>query len=76
LGEQISARRTRADTLKNRSSFQGDDERVFCNPTGSTLDPERYAATLRLALAKAKIEKLTRTVMRRSVGSSRSDRLR
>jgi integrase len=39
-----------------RSVFQGDDERVFGNPqTGAALDPKRYAATLRLALAKAGI---------------------
>ena len=41
-----------------RSRFNGDDERVFSNPeTGSPLDHKRYAATLRLALAKAKVER-------------------
>jgi integrase len=39
-----------------RTAFRGDDERVFCNPlTGGPLDPKRYAETLRLALAKAKV---------------------
>jgi integrase len=39
-----------------RSAYAGDDERVFCNPlTGGPLDPKRYAATLRFALARAKI---------------------
>lgn len=39
-----------------RTAYSGDDERVFCNPlTGRTLDPKRYAATLRAALAKAGI---------------------
>jgi integrase len=40
-----------------RTVFRGDDERVFCNPlTGGPLDPKRYAETLRLALARAKVE--------------------
>jgi integrase len=39
-----------------RSAYAGDDERVSCNPlTGGPLDPKRYAATLRFALARAKI---------------------
>jgi integrase len=39
-----------------RTSFQGDDERVFCHTqTGGVLDHKRYAATLKAALAKAKI---------------------
>jgi integrase len=41
-----------------RSAFDGDDERVFCHPlTGGVLDHKRYAATLRQALAKAKIDR-------------------
>jgi site-specific recombinase XerD len=44
-----------------RSAYKGFDERVFCNPlTGRTLDPKRYAATLRLALKRAKIDKPVR----------------
>jgi hypothetical protein len=40
-----------------RASFIGEDEHVFCHPhRGSPLDHKRYAKTLRLALAKAKIE--------------------
>jgi integrase len=40
-----------------RTAYQGDDERVFCNPlTGRPLDPKRYAATLRLALKQAKVD--------------------
>jgi integrase len=40
-----------------RTAYQGDDERVFCNPlTGRPLDPKRYAATLRLALKRAKVD--------------------
>jgi integrase len=43
---------------RGRSAFKGDDERVFGHPTkGSVLVHKRYAETLRLALAKAKIEK-------------------
>jgi integrase len=39
-----------------RSAFRGDDELVFCHPlTGGVLDDRRYAVTLRLALARAKI---------------------
>jgi site-specific recombinase XerD len=38
-----------------RTAYQGDDERVFCSQTGGPLDPVRYAATLRLALAEAKV---------------------
>jgi integrase len=40
-----------------RTNYAGDDERVFCNPlTGGPLDPKRYAETLRLALARAKVD--------------------
>lgn len=40
-----------------RTSFDGDDERVFCSPTrGTPFDVARYAATFRLALAEAKVE--------------------
>jgi integrase len=40
-----------------RAAYQGDDERVFCSATGGPLDPVRYAATLRLALKRAKVDK-------------------
>jgi integrase len=40
-----------------RTTFQGDDERVFTSATGGPLDPARYGATLKLALKKAKITK-------------------
>jgi Phage integrase family len=43
---------------RRRSRYQGDSERVFCHPEkGSPLDHKRYARTLKLALAKAKIER-------------------
>jgi integrase len=43
---------------RGRSSFAGDDERVFCHPeTGGVLDYKRYAKTLRLALAKAEVDR-------------------
>lgn len=43
---------------RGRTRFEGDDERVFCHPTrGSVLDHQRYGETLKLALAKAKIER-------------------
>jgi hypothetical protein len=39
------------------SAFDGDDERVFCSPTkGTPFDVARYAATFRLALARAGVE--------------------
>jgi integrase len=38
-----------------RTPFKGNDERVFCSPTGGPLDPTRYATTLRLALKRAEI---------------------
>ena len=41
---------------RGRTAFTGEDERVFCNPlTGGALDPKRYAVTVRLALARAKV---------------------
>jgi integrase len=41
-----------------RTGYEGDGERVFCNPrTGGPLDPKRYAETLKLALAKAKVDR-------------------
>jgi integrase len=40
-----------------RTAFVGDDEHVFVSQTGGPLDPGRYAATLRLALAKAKVDR-------------------
>jgi integrase len=44
-----------------RSAFAGDDVRVFCHPeTGGPLSAKEYAATFRLALAKAKITKPVR----------------
>jgi integrase len=43
---------------RRRSRYQGDAERVFCHPEkGSPLDHKRYAATLKLALTEAKIER-------------------
>jgi integrase len=43
---------------RGHSTFDGDDERVFCNPlTGSVLDHKKYAATLRLALKRANIDR-------------------
>jgi site-specific recombinase XerD len=52
---------TVADELflhRGRSAFKGDAERVFGHPPkGSVLDHKRYAETLKLALAKAKIDK-------------------
>jgi site-specific recombinase XerD len=46
---------------RRRSAFQGDDERVFCHPqTGGVLNHKLYAETLKLALAKAKIERRMR----------------
>jgi integrase len=43
---------------RGRSAFQGDDERVFCHPlTGGPFDHKRYAKTLRLALARAKVDR-------------------
>jgi integrase len=40
-----------------RTAYSGDDERVFCNPlSGGPLDPKRYAATLRDALKRAKVD--------------------
>jgi integrase/recombinase XerC len=41
---------------RQRSCFDGEDDRVFCNPhTGGPLEPGRYAATLRVALKNAGI---------------------
>jgi integrase len=41
---------------RRRAAFSGADERVFCHPVkGSPLNPKRYAATLTLALAKARV---------------------
>jgi len=43
------------------SVFDGDDERVFCNPRmGGPLDPKRYAVTFGLALERAGVEGYTR----------------
>jgi integrase len=43
---------------RRRTHYTGDGERVFCSPlTGGALDPNRYASTLKAALAKAKIER-------------------
>jgi integrase len=44
-----------------RSDYAGDDELVFCHPQkGTVLDHKRYAATLKTALAKAKIDRALR----------------
>ena len=46
---------------RGRTSFAGDDELVFCNPhTGGPLDHKRYAATLRMALKRAKVDRAMR----------------
>jgi len=43
---------------RRRSAFSGDDERVFCHPhKGTPLDHKRYATTLRLALARAGVDR-------------------
>lgn len=43
---------------RRRSRYQGEGERVFCHfEKGTPLDHKRYAETLKLALAKAKIER-------------------
>jgi integrase len=43
-----------------QTAYDGEDERVFCSQTGGTLDPNRYAATCRRALTKAKITEAVR----------------
>ncbi len=44
-----------------RTTYDSDEERVFCNPrTGRPFDDERHAEILRLALAKAGIENYVR----------------
>jgi integrase len=46
---------------RRRTTFAGDDERVFCHPTkGSPIDPNVYSATLKLALAKAGVSRTMR----------------
>jgi integrase len=46
---------------RRRTSFAGDDERVFCHPTkGSPLDHKRFARTLREALRTAGVQKAMR----------------
>ena len=53
LGERLASE---LFDYRVRTAYQGDDERVFCNPlTGRPLDPKRYAATLRLALTRAQV---------------------
>jgi integrase len=43
---------------RRRTAFAREDERVFCHPEkGTPLDHKRYAATLKRALARAKVEK-------------------
>lgn len=45
---------------RGRSSFAGDDERVFCHPSkGSPLDAKLYAGTLQRALVRAKVDAST-----------------
>jgi integrase len=40
-----------------RSAYDGDDERVFCNPEkGTAMDPKRYAASFRAALSRAGLD--------------------
>jgi integrase len=46
---------------RRRTSYPGDDERVFCSPTkGTPFDVARYARTFRLALARAGVERYMR----------------
>ena len=53
LGQQLAAELL---DHRGRTAFEGEDERVFCNPlTGRPLDPKRYAKTFRAALKRAKI---------------------
>ena len=55
LGQRVAAE---LFEHRRRTAFEGDDEYVFCHPlTGGVLDDKRYARTLRLALAKAKIDR-------------------
>jgi site-specific recombinase XerD len=54
LGAKLASELT--DHLE-RTAYKGFDERVFTSQTGGPLDPVRYAATLRLALARAKVDK-------------------
>lgn len=42
---------------RRRSSFQGEDERVFVSATGNAIDVQRYTETLRAALSKAEIDR-------------------
>ena len=45
---------------RQRTAFTGDGERVFVSPQrGTPFDVHRYAETLRLALANAKIDRPT-----------------
>jgi hypothetical protein len=56
----IQLSQTIADELfehRDRTTYDGDDDRVFCSTTkGTPFDFNRYAVTLRLALARAGIE--------------------
>ena len=54
--ETLNAR-ARSDSTAPPQRPLGDEERVFCSQTGGPLDPVRYAATLRVALERAKIAK-------------------
>lgn len=46
---------------RGRSSYEGDDELVFCHPTtGKAIDPHRYAERLEAALKRAKVTKKMR----------------
>lgn len=46
---------------RGRTAFDGDDERVFCHPqTGGPLAHKQYGETLKLALARAKVERVMR----------------
>ena len=43
---------------RGRTAYEGDDDRVFCHPDkGSPLDHKRYARTLKVAMAKAGVDR-------------------
>ena len=53
LGQRVA---TELFAHRGQTAFAGDEERVFCSPTkGTPFDVVRYAATFRLALARAGI---------------------
>jgi hypothetical protein len=74
LGERLAAE---FFDHRGRTSLEGDDERVFCSPqAGRPLDPVRYAATLRLALKRAKVDKPMRPFHEGGTRRSRTRRRR